>query len=129
MGCCSGGVRYAEAERQFGPAIAVRDLERYRRKGPDATSRLLLNAVRGHGERDIPGVAVVEAFARRGHTARTLGDTGVLSNFDVDPKARRVLALTPPGGARHQQSPNHVTIRLHAADEVRRRLAGASPTR
>jgi SAM-dependent methyltransferase len=47
MGCCSGGARYAEAERQFGPAIAARDLERYRRKGPDATSRLLLNAVLG----------------------------------------------------------------------------------
>jgi magnesium-protoporphyrin O-methyltransferase len=48
MGCCSGHARYAEAERQFGPAIAARDLERYRRKGPDSTSRLLLNAVRGH---------------------------------------------------------------------------------
>lgn len=43
------GARYAEAERQFGPAIAARDLARYRRKGPDATSRLLLNAVRDHG--------------------------------------------------------------------------------
>jgi SAM-dependent methyltransferase len=48
MGCCSGGAQYAEAERQFGPAIAARDLDRYRRKGPDSTSRLLLNAVRGH---------------------------------------------------------------------------------
>jgi len=48
MGCCSGDARYTEAERQFGPAIAARNLERYRRKRPDATSRLLLNAVRGH---------------------------------------------------------------------------------
>jgi SAM-dependent methyltransferase len=40
MDCCRG--RYAEAERQFGPAIASRDLDRYHRKGPDATSRLLL---------------------------------------------------------------------------------------
>jgi len=48
VGCCSSGARYAEAERQFGSAIATRDLERYRRKGPDATSRLLLNAVRDH---------------------------------------------------------------------------------
>lgn len=48
MGCCSGCARYAEAERQFGPATAARDLERYRRKGPDKTSRLLLNAVRDH---------------------------------------------------------------------------------
>jgi Tol biopolymer transport system component len=61
-------------------------------------------------------------------TARTLGDTGVISNFDVDPIGGRVLALMPAGAGRRQQSPNHVTIRLNAADEVRRRLAGASPT-
>jgi predicted RNA methylase len=46
MPCCSGCSRYAEAEHQFGPAVATRDLDRYRKKGPDATSRLLLNAVR-----------------------------------------------------------------------------------
>jgi magnesium-protoporphyrin O-methyltransferase len=45
MSCCSGCGRYLDAERQFGTAIAFRDLERYRRKGPDATSRLLLGAV------------------------------------------------------------------------------------
>ena len=60
-------------------------------------------------------------------TARTLGDTGVISNFDVDPTGGHVLALMPAGGARRQQSSNHVTIRLNAADEVRRRLAGTSP--
>ena len=48
MACCSGCTRYAEAERQFGPAVAARDLERYRRKGPDSTSRVLLNALRDH---------------------------------------------------------------------------------
>jgi magnesium-protoporphyrin O-methyltransferase len=41
--CCSS--RYAAAERQFGPAIASRDLQRYQRKGPDSTSRLFLDAV------------------------------------------------------------------------------------
>lgn len=35
------------AERQFGPTVAVRDLNRYHRKGPDATSRLLLDRLRG----------------------------------------------------------------------------------
>ena len=48
MACCSGCSQYAEAERQFGPAVAARDLERYRRKGPDTISRLLLNALRDH---------------------------------------------------------------------------------
>src|SRR5260370_11695945 len=45
MTCCSGCARYPDAERQFGPEIATRNLERYRRKGPDATSGSLLKAV------------------------------------------------------------------------------------
>jgi 2-polyprenyl-3-methyl-5-hydroxy-6-metoxy-1,4-benzoquinol methylase len=48
MGCCSGCARYAEAERQFGPAIAARDLDRYHRKGADATSRVLIEALTDH---------------------------------------------------------------------------------
>src|SRR6266496_888013 len=64
MECCRG--RYAEAERQFGPAIASRDLDRYHRKGPDATSRLLLEALsdqvrRGDSLLDIgSGVGVLD---------------------------------------------------------------------
>jgi hypothetical protein len=64
MECCSG--RYAEAERQFGPAIASRDVDRYHRKGPDATSRLLLETLgdqlrRGDSLLDIgSGVGVLD---------------------------------------------------------------------
>jgi methyltransferase family protein len=45
MQCCSG-TACAAAERQFGPQIAQRDIQRYRRKGPDATTRALLAGVR-----------------------------------------------------------------------------------
>jgi magnesium-protoporphyrin O-methyltransferase len=45
MACCPGSSGYPDAERQFGPKIASRDLDRYRQKGPDATSRLLLAAI------------------------------------------------------------------------------------
>src|SRR5262245_23233145 len=45
MTCCTGCGRYAAAERQFGAAAARRDLDRYRHKGPDASSRLLLGSV------------------------------------------------------------------------------------
>src|SRR5262249_42589945 len=48
VNCCSGCVSCVGAERQFSPAVAARDLSRYRRKGPDATSRLLLGGLRGH---------------------------------------------------------------------------------
>jgi SAM-dependent methyltransferase len=46
MACCSDCVGDAAAERQFGAAVAQRDLDRYRRKGPDASSRLLLDGVK-----------------------------------------------------------------------------------
>lgn len=46
MQCCRG-VDYPAAERQFGPRVAARDLRRYRRKGPDDTTRLLLAALVG----------------------------------------------------------------------------------
>jgi predicted TPR repeat methyltransferase len=44
--CCNSG-RYVEAEHHFGPKVAARDLARYRRKGPDPSSRTFLEAVGG----------------------------------------------------------------------------------
>jgi Tol biopolymer transport system component len=61
-------------------------------------------------------------------TPRNIGDTGVIANFDFDPRGRRVLALMP-AAARQQQSPNHVTIRLNAASELGRRVSGTPPGR
>ena len=45
MQCCSG-TACAAAERQFGPQIAERDIQRYHRKGPDRVTRSLLEGVR-----------------------------------------------------------------------------------
>jgi len=45
MSCCSGCSSYSAAEQQFGSAIARRDLQRYRRKGPDASTRVMLEIV------------------------------------------------------------------------------------
>jgi len=47
MNCCSGGV-YPAAERQFGAAVAERNLRRYLKKRPDATTQLLLDGVADH---------------------------------------------------------------------------------
>ena len=43
MACCS---RYCAAEDKFGRKVAERDLRRYRRRGPDVTTRLLLAELR-----------------------------------------------------------------------------------
>jgi hypothetical protein len=43
--CCSG-TACAAAERQFGPAVARRDIQRYHRKGPDNATQGLLAGIR-----------------------------------------------------------------------------------
>ncbi len=43
MSCCS---HCQAAATQFGPKVARRDLKRYRRRGPDPTTRLLLERIR-----------------------------------------------------------------------------------
>lgn len=43
MGCCT----HCQAiDKQFGPAMARRDLQRYHKKGPDKTTKMLLSAIR-----------------------------------------------------------------------------------
>jgi SAM-dependent methyltransferase len=44
MVCCTG---YCAAAAQFDSKVAERDLRRYRRRGPDTTTRLMLAEVRG----------------------------------------------------------------------------------
>ena len=55
-------------------------------------------------------------------TSVQLGDTGVLSNFDLLADGTRVVGLMPAARAEDQQSPNHVTVALNFSDEVRRRV-------
>lgn len=57
MRCCSGCGGYPAAERQFGSAVAERDLRRYHNKGPDAASRLLLTGI---GEHLAPGDSLID---------------------------------------------------------------------
>ena len=64
-----------------------------------------------------------EVRALRQWSQRRLADTGVLSNFDLSPDGRRILALMPAVRAEDQQTENHVTFMLNFFDEVRRRVA------
>ena len=46
MSCCT----HCQAiDQQFGPAMARRDLQRYHKKGPDKTTKMLLRAIRERG--------------------------------------------------------------------------------
>ena len=73
MNCCSGAV-YPAAERQFGPAVAERDMRRYERKGPDAATRLLLTAVR---EAAIAGDSLLDVGGGVGVVSLELLSAGV----------------------------------------------------
>src|SRR5437879_13657233 len=46
--CCSSF--FSANQRQFSDAVARRDLARYRRRGPDQTTRLLRDAIVGAGQ-------------------------------------------------------------------------------
>lgn len=50
MACCA---HCKAIETQFGPKMAERDLARYRRKGPDNTTRLLLDAIRSTSPKNV----------------------------------------------------------------------------
>ena len=78
MSCCA---RYCVAETQFDPKVAERDLRRYQRHGPDASTRMLLAELRrwplqGLRLLDVgSGIGIIAMeLAGAGLTAVTLAD-------------------------------------------------------
>jgi serine/threonine-protein kinase len=66
------------------------------------------------------GVFVVDK--PREWASTQLGDTGVLSNFDLNADGTHAIALMPAAKPQDQQSANHVTVALNFPGEVRRRV-------
>jgi 2-polyprenyl-3-methyl-5-hydroxy-6-metoxy-1,4-benzoquinol methylase len=81
-GCCSGFP--STAERQFSEKIAGRDLRRYRRKGPDLSTRLLLGGLRAAGQAE---GTLLDIGAGIGTLSFELLAAGVLSATTVDASA------------------------------------------
>src|SRR5712664_3372178 len=73
MACCTG---YCAAETQFDGKVAERDLRRYRRRGADATTRLLLVELR---RRPLEGRRLLDVGGGIGVIGSELADTGVAS--------------------------------------------------
>jgi hypothetical protein len=78
MVCCTG---YCAAEAQFNRKVAQRDLRRYRRRGADATTRLILAELR---RRPLEGRCLLDIGGGIGVIVGELADTHVASAAIVE---------------------------------------------
>jgi 2-polyprenyl-3-methyl-5-hydroxy-6-metoxy-1,4-benzoquinol methylase len=78
MVCCTG---YCAAEAQFNHKVAERDLRRYRRRGADATTRLLLAELR---RRPLEGRHLLDVGGGIGVISGELSDARVASAVTVE---------------------------------------------
>ena len=83
------GCQCAGYESQFGAKHAARDLARYRKKGPDKTTRLLLDALKAAG---IEGASLLDVGAGIGVVHHELLSAGARSAMHVDATAANVHA-------------------------------------
>jgi magnesium-protoporphyrin O-methyltransferase len=71
-----------DADTFFGPRLARRDLDRYRRRGPSPTTRMLLDAIRTRGR--VEGTTVLDVGGGVGAIQHELLDAGAIHATSVD---------------------------------------------
>ena len=76
-------------ESQFGDRHAARDVKRYRRKGPDKTTRLLLDALKAEG---VEGASLLDVGGGIGVVHHELLAAGAESAVHVDATASNIRA-------------------------------------
>ena len=92
--CCS--VFCATSQRQFTAAVARRDLAQYRKRGPDATTRLLKDAILGAGS----GSSVLDIGSGIGALSFELLAAGVRRATAVDASTAYLAAAREEAGRR-----------------------------
>ncbi|HYU08726.1 MAG TPA: class I SAM-dependent methyltransferase [Gemmatimonadales bacterium] len=93
--CCASF--FAANQRQFSDAVARRDLKRYRRQGPDQTTRLLRDAILGAGR----GWTVLDVGAGIGALAFELLAAGAERVTAVEAAPAYVAAAREEAGRRN----------------------------
>ena len=120
MDCCS---HCAATDRLFGPKAAEDDLRRYRRKGPDPSTRLMLEELRRH---PVTGASLLDVGGGIGVLGLEMVAAGVQQVVQVDASAAYLAAAQRQfaergWGNRHRAVPGDfatLTEPLDASDIV-----------
>jgi len=120
MACCSG---YYAAQVHFDRKVGERDLRRYRRRGADATTRLLLAELRRW---PLEGLQLLDVGGGIGVIATELADTGIASATMVEASPSYLEIAQREVGSRYWSRPTDFILgdfaviadTLHDADLV-----------
>jgi len=104
MTCCTG---YCAAEAQFNRNVAQRDLRRYRRRGADATTRLILAELR---RCPLEGWRLLDVGGGIGVICRELADTGVASATIVEASPAYLEVARREVGTRYGPRPTQFIL-------------------
>jgi len=104
MACCTG---YCVAEAQFDGKVAEHDLRRYRRRGADVTTRLLLEALR---RQPLEGRRLLDVGGGIGVISAELADTGVASVTMVEASPAYLEVARREVGSRYGSRPTQFIL-------------------
>lgn len=99
MVCCT---RYCAAEAQFDSKVAERDLRRYRRRGPDATTRLILAELRRW---PLEGRKLLDVGSGIGVISAELAGAGLASVTIVEASPAYLEVAQREVGSRYESRP------------------------
>ena len=126
MTCCN---QYCAAEKQFDAKVAESDLQRYRRRGPDAVTQLMLVELRRwplHGE------ALLDVGSGIGVIGAELADSGLASATLVDASSAYLHVARAEIESRYESRPTRFLLRRLCRDRGysdRCRCGDAQPRR
>ena len=109
MGCCTG---YCAAETQFDGKVAEHDLRRYRRRGADLTTRLLLEELR---RQPLEGRRLLDVGGGIGVISAELADTGVAGVTMVEASPAYLEVARREVGSRYGSRPTQFILGDFAA--------------
>jgi 2-polyprenyl-3-methyl-5-hydroxy-6-metoxy-1,4-benzoquinol methylase len=103
MVCCTG---YCAAEVQFDRKVAERDLRRYRRRGADATTRLMLAELRRW---PLEGRRLLDVGGGIGVISKELAGTGVASATVVEASPAYLEVARREAGSQYGSRPTNLS--------------------